>query len=288
MSDAAQGELPDHEVFKRPLKVEPVYEQWDTPRNYRDYAMGAALPDRVRVWRIQNVAKAGNFSSGVIAFHYAFTDSPDAEILTAGFNVGKESGAMGVGRQGNFLQWGFSASPAKMTEAGKAFFINCICYIRKFEGKGPIIRKQSLGREYSIYLASLIDRIKSKDFLGSIATPELLEQYKGNAAGLAGYYRQNVELMYKEGSCRVDTQLQELGIRSNRQLATLERLIALLRDEQKAAVARTLLGRYTLETFTEAEEWEKWYKANRDRIFFSDAGGYKFFVAPEGYLAATP
>jgi hypothetical protein len=41
---------------------------------------------------------------------------------------------VGGGRDHNFLQWGFSAPPSKMTSAGGNLFINCVCYIAKFKG----------------------------------------------------------------------------------------------------------------------------------------------------------
>jgi len=105
MGDAAQGEPRQHEVFSQPLKVQPAFEFWPTPKTYREYPGGEHLPDKIKVWRVQNTGKR---SGGVVARYYGFEDSPDAEILTAGFNDGKESGAVGVGRHGNFLQWGFS------------------------------------------------------------------------------------------------------------------------------------------------------------------------------------
>ena len=57
MSDAAQGEPIPHEVFRTPFKVEPQFEMWPTPPNYRNYSLGEKLPDRLKVWRVQNSGK---------------------------------------------------------------------------------------------------------------------------------------------------------------------------------------------------------------------------------------
>jgi len=57
-----------------------------------------------------------------------------------------------------------------------------------------------------------------------------------------------------------------------------------LQDDAHADTARRLLARYTNQSFESAEEWQSWFESNRDRIFFSDVGGYKFLVIPEGYL----
>ncbi len=140
MSDAAQGELPKHEVFSKPFRVEPVYEMWDTPSNYRRYPGGKDLPNQVKVWRVQQNGTKQEKNArpyGAVARPWKSGDPPGTEVLVAGYNVGKMDGAVAVGRDGNFLQWGFSAPPAKMTEAGRNFFLNCVCYIARFSERRP-------------------------------------------------------------------------------------------------------------------------------------------------------
>ncbi len=141
MSEAAQGELPKHEIFSAPFKVEPAYEMWETPNNYRRYPGGSSLPDKLKVWRVQQQAadrKSRMVSPyGAVAKPWNPSEAPNSEMLVAGYNLGKMDGAVAVGRERNFLQWGFSAPPSKMTEAGRALFLNAICYIAKFPGKGP-------------------------------------------------------------------------------------------------------------------------------------------------------
>ncbi len=144
MSDAAQGELPRHEIFSKPLKVEPVYEEWETPKNYRRYPGGDSLPNQLKVWRVQQLrGKEDRMVPpyGAVSRAWKTSDSPDAEVFVEGYNTGKMDGAVAVGRHGNFLQWGFSAPPSKMTEAGRAFFLNSISYIARFNGKTPSFEK---------------------------------------------------------------------------------------------------------------------------------------------------
>jgi hypothetical protein len=282
MGDAAHAELLDHEVYQKPFKVEPDFEQRDTPANYRDRHLGDdKLPDKMKVWRVQNTGKT---SGSVVARSYGFTDSPDAEVLALGFNHGKEYGAVGVGRHGNFLQWGYSAPPSKMTDAGKKFFVNCVCYIKRFDGKAPLVRTRSSHRLDALRLAALINRIKDKEFFSGSFSSDLMEKYQGDPNGLVQYYKTDFELIYRDKVYRIDSELKLLGLDSNRSVDTLERLVGLLRDQTHADTARGLLARYTNESFASAEQWQQWLTANRDRIFFSDVGGYKFFVAPKGYL----
>ena len=113
---------------------------WETPSSYRRYPGGGHLPDKLRVWRVQKLARDQKTRMvapyGAVAKPWKPSEAPHTEILVAGYNTGKMDGAVAVGRDRNFLQWGFSAPPSKMTEAGRAFFLNSVCYIAKLPGKG--------------------------------------------------------------------------------------------------------------------------------------------------------
>jgi hypothetical protein len=284
MEDAAHAGSLEHEVYQTPFKVEPEFEQWDTPANYHRRHLGKdKLPDKMKVWRVQKTARN---SGNVVSRSYGFTDSPDAEVLALGFNHGKEYGAVGVGRHGNFLQWGYSASPSKMTEAGKKFFLNCICYIHRFDGKAPLIRRTSSDRLNALRLAAVITRIRGdkKEFFTGIFPTELWDKYGTDPDGLVQYYRENLEFIYWNRVFIIDGELKSLGLDSNRSLGTLEQLIGLLQDDTHADTAQRLLARYTNQSFQNADGWKQWLEDNRDRVFFSDVGGYKFFVVPKGYL----
>jgi hypothetical protein len=54
----------------------------------------------------------------------------------------------------------------------------------------------------------------------------------------------------------------------------------MLERKEQSELALRLLKRYTQERFETASQWRTWLNANRSRLFFSDVGGYKFFVAP--------
>jgi len=285
MGDAAQGEPRQHEVFSKPFKVQPAFEFWKTPSNYREYPGGKDLPDKTKVWRVQNTGKN---VGGVVSHCFGYEDSPDAEVLTAGFNDGKESGAVGVGRHGNFLQWGFSGPPSRMTEPGKRFFLNCICYIHKFDGKPPLIRVQASDRLRAVELALVSNRIKNPKFRTDMFAADLLDKSKGDAALLAKFYQDNLELVYRDKKYCIDLELPAMGLQSNRKVETLKRLIELLDDPRHAADAREALRRYTRESFETPQEWRAWFEKSRDRIYFTDVGGYKFLVAPQGYPVRPP
>ncbi|MBN1975711.1 MAG: hypothetical protein JW787_18905 [Sedimentisphaerales bacterium] len=79
--------------------------------------------------------------AGAVSDVIKLKDYPDAEVILLGFAPGKSYLATGIGRHGNFLQWGWSAPPSKMTPDGRDLFINCICYIHKYDGVAPEFRK---------------------------------------------------------------------------------------------------------------------------------------------------
>jgi hypothetical protein len=240
----------------------------------------------MEIWYVQRTDKS---YGGVVSRAYGFEDSPDAEALVLGLNGGKEYGAVGIGRQGNFLQWGYSAPPSQMTDAGKKLFINCICYIAQFKGKSPLVQRQGSPREDALRLGAVADKIKNEQFFPQNFGAELSDDYVNDPNRIVQYYVDNFELIYRqfsnhEGGFRVDKELKDLGIPSNRKISTLERLIELLDDPEKSETAEIVLKRYTDFTFETSNQWRQWLEQNRDRIFFSDFGGYKFLVAPEGYL----
>jgi hypothetical protein len=290
--------------------VQPEFESWDTPENYNYFHVGPdKLPNKMKVWLVQKLGKKGG---GVVAYGEGFTDSPDAEILVLGFNTGKPYGSVGVGRHGNFLQWGYSAPPSQMTEPGRRLFLNCIYYIDRFDGKAPLVRDQSSPRTAVLWSARSINRGSGdpkQSFLHSFPE-ELYEQYHADPNGLVRYYRENLEWIYRDRPFRrgdkitarspqeilklvqrdqifrVDEELKGLGIDSNRKVASVQRLIGLLDDPQRVAVAKKVLSRYIEQSFDTPQQWRQWFDENKDRLYFTDVGGYKFIVVPEGYLAA--
>lgn len=283
MGDAAHVGSLEHTVFGKPLRVEPRLESWDTPSNYREFPDGDKLPDKMKVWRVQDT---GQTYGGVVSRFYGFTDSPDTEIIASGYNGGKEYGAVGIGRHGNVLQWGFSAPPSQMTKAGQRLFLNCMCYIHRFDRTGPLVRKSGSHRMNAIRLADLIDRITDEEFFTRTFPAELQKKYYKDPEGLVKYYRDNVEFIYRDKVFVVDHELKALGIRSNREMSTLEQLVALLNDGQSEEMAKKLLARYTKRSFATTKAWQAWLEKHRDRIYFSDVGGYKFLTVPEGYITS--
>jgi len=86
------------------------------------------------------VQDSGRDTYGAVAEPFAKNAPADCEVITCGLDTHKGPEHISVGRQGNFLFWGFGSPPAQMTDAGKAFYLNCLNYIAQFKDKPPIDR----------------------------------------------------------------------------------------------------------------------------------------------------
>lgn len=96
---------------------------------------------------------------------------------------------------------------------------------------------------------------------------------------IRGYFAERMPYFRPTGwyELEVDEELRSLGV-GNGDRALLERAVEALGDAEHAAVARTLLERYTAVAFETQAGWRAWLEENRERLFFSEAAGYKWLV----------
>lgn len=264
------------------------------PEKYHRHPEAGSLPEKTNVWLVQD---SGKEYSGVVSAAYNFEGYPDDESLVAGCNA-KSYPHTAIARHGNFLQWGYGEPPSKMTEDGRKLFLNCVCYIRKFAGQIPLVRRAAMNRRWAFHFKAF--------------GRDLGKKYKGRQDELYALYKNDIELLYHEKRkdnyivFLIDFELKNLGIESNRQISTIEQLIELLPDgtspgnasenkgffqrlegkwpqEEKSKSAGRALERYTDEDFDTKQQWKEWLETNRERIYFTDFGGYKFRVIPDDY-----
>lgn len=159
----------DHPIFKGPFKTKMTVEECPTPEDayHYKYYYDGPIPDKLPMWRVQTKGyqDTHGFPIGMVARPWGYTDSPDAEYISSGV-CAKTLDAVAIGRHGNFLHWGFAASPAYMTPEAKVVFANAVAYISKFNGQKIQARKFN-------------DRIATREYLKEIAylvTPEYNEE----------------------------------------------------------------------------------------------------------------
>lgn len=324
----------DHPIFSGPFKTELTLEKCPTPEDAYHYAYyyDGKMPDSIMMWRVQTKGYKTDegFPIGMVSRPWGYTDSPDAEYISSGV-CAKTLDAVAIGRHGNFLTWGFAASPAYMTEEAKAVFANAICYIAQFKGKGMLVRKYNdriATREYLRELTYLATMEPYKERVGwtenanregiekqaearakkargeklseeenyylnfkpqqPMTLEEYLKRYEKDAFAVLGtnldaypkYYAENRDYFYGgEGMyvMTVDEDCKAWGI-ANNDIRLLEKAVSCLEKGEEVERANRILKRYTLCTFTRPEEWRKWLDTYRNRIFFTEAGGWFFMV----------
>lgn len=324
----------EHPIFKGPFPVKMTVRMCPTPSDAFHYAyfMDEPVPDSVLMWKVQNKGYQTHegFRVGMVARPWGFEDSPDAEYISSGV-CAKTLDAVAIGRHGNFLHWGFAASPADMTEEAKTVFANAIVYISRFAGQKPFVRKYNdriATREYvkeQLYLSTREawqERVKSDEefaaeglklkkvvqekqrrgeklnrreemFLNYEPQPpmsyaDMLKRYQGelfdlfgeDEAAYARYYRENIEYFYGgEGMyvLSIDEDVKSLGIPYNDK-RLLDTAIRLLEKGKETEKANRILHRYTLCRFEAPQEWRTWYEKNKERLFFTESGGWLFMV----------
>jgi hypothetical protein len=52
----------------------------------------------------------------------------------------------------------------------------------------------------------------------------------------------------------------------------------MLEQKENVDLAQRVLERYTTQKFTTAAEWRAWFSANKNNLFYTEAGGFKFMV----------
>lgn len=108
---------------------------------------------------------------------------------------------------------------------------------------------------------------------------ELQERFGDDWNAYLAHYQANYDYIYSKGGYEFafDEDAMALGI-ANNDVAILERSIELLEAGEQVELAQRVLERYTEMEFNTAKEWRNWFAASRDKLFFTEVGGYKFLV----------
>ena len=99
------------------------------------------------------------------------------------------------------------------------------------------------------------------------------DRYSEYFEGKDGYYFDDKA----QGNIVVDEDAKFLKIPIG-DIRLLEKAIDLLGDEATSAMGQRLLDRYTLRKFSTQRQWKEWFAANREKIFFSEGGGWVYLV----------
>jgi hypothetical protein len=168
---------------------------------------------------------------------------------------------------------------------------------RAFQEQEPTIREMFKDhpellpkdcKDIDSYLAMMKTSLAKQEAaaLADLLPADLRERFGADSDQYLAYYRQNLEFLRPAAADShrfvVDEEAKAVGP-SNRKVDLLDRCVTMLERKDQPELATRLLQRYTQETFETAQQWREWLEKNRDRLFFSDVGGYKFFVAPANH-----
>jgi hypothetical protein len=278
----AHGMRLEHPIFHGPLSVSIELEEASKPENYDSWPGGAEMPAKIPVWTVQTASYPA-VDPGLVSDSFGFEDSPDAEWISSGINS-KGPTSLALGRHANLFLWGFSADPTQLTESGKRVFVNTICWMKQFDGARPLITaKPYSSRDWALvyagYISDFGDDASKAQYIERSFPKRVLESVGKDGEQLATFYRENLEYLIRtEHGFDVDDDLKVLGA-GNRSPSFLPALIARWTAAPADELCARLAARYVDEPAPRsAAELREWYEAQRDRLFFSDCGGFKWCV----------
>ena len=254
----AYGMKKEHPIFKGPYPVKMTMTDRPTPEGAKEYAplIGETMPETTSMWRVQNKGYMTNrnFKVGMVVRPWGYEDSPEAEWISGGESA-KSYDAMAIGRHANWLHWGFSASPADMTDEAKPVFANAVVYISKFAGQHIIARKLNEGIATRTRATEMKYRVSKKVYDNFV---ESTEKYNDQVKTMAD------SLKNKEaaGEKLTDLDKQYLMMAEHPQpIPTYEQFL-----QQQAGELFAKFG-------TDAEAYGKYFKENTP-YFYGNVGGY--------------
>ena len=278
----------EHAIFHSPLKADITLdgEPWEE------------AGDGQHTWIVQTGKEGKENDYGVVSDGHGFEDSPDCERISGGVNS-KGPHALAIGRQANMLQWGFYCAPDRMTQSARKVFLNALVYMRQFDGEKPLVAKKSIGRGWLRQYADALSKLTpaqrketgERTYAAYLRTKFPAELLDGDDVvdKLNAWLQTNEErfVANENREVTVDTDLVELRT-SNRTPGFFAAVIARLEKNAGDALAARLIAHYLPKDVEgTAAGVRSFWEHNRASLFFSDVGGYRWFVDPRP-RAASP
>lgn len=269
----------EHPIFNKPLDPEIKLEPDDWEKDF----------DPRGTWLVQTgeLGSGKGNDYGIVSDGHGFEDSPDCERISGGINS-KGPHAIAIGRQANLLQWGFYAAPDRMTESARKVFLNAIVYMKQFAGQQPLVKKKARSRNWFVQYVASVRKLPTMDakyrdsyrnYLKRCFPKGVIAEFGLDAEALERWRQANEEYIYSEERYQlaIDEDLKKLEL-SNRKPEFLDWVTRRLTDDPRDPLALKLAGRYLGQNGRDARTAIAWIRANRKWLFFSDRGGYRWYV----------
>jgi len=228
---------------------------------------------------------------GWVSYDSTVVDSPDVEIVCGGINEKPSIGAA-IWRQGHLLHFGFDLAPGEMNDVGRALLVNSIVYIARFREDRALcvspsafaggVRARDSIAKWLTGDSLPIDSVRA--MFAADATAGAL----GDRAELKAWFDEHRDWLRpdRDGKLAVDADAMALRLAYDR-IEALEAAAAIVAGaagggpDSGAHHARSLLERYVPEgpaPGAKGSAWKEWLAANRPYLFFSEWGGYRWYV----------
>jgi len=166
--------------------------------------------------------------------------------------------------------------------ANMAFYLNMDSTMKAIKAKQAAGEQLSpIEQVYTQYPAP--EKPKAEPFADYMRKrePKLFHIFGEDEAEYARYYDRNKPYFYPTSDgyyLDIDEDVRAVGI-ANNDIRILDKAIELLENGgTDAAMGKRILERYTLCRFPTPAEWKAWLTANRDRMFFTESGGWLWLV----------
>jgi hypothetical protein len=286
--------LSDHRIFSNPLLIDiGATVSIPMPTAFADELKAPQVdvfPLVDNIGRYQTVIN--DFRRGWCTYFYEFADVPEVEFFSGGINE-KTPRAAALWRQGQLFHFGFEQSPAEMNASGRAMLVNAIAYISRFTEDRPIdVSPSVFGSEpiamtrrraayftdparYPTYRMEWLTNTFSMSALNSF-------DWRDRAAATAWFELVRPWLHPGPGNLlEVDEEAKSLGTLFDRP-EFFPNTIRAMHDESTRTQAASVLARYAPEGpgAGTPEAWTKWWDDNAPYLFYSEMGGYRWYVDP--------
>ncbi len=287
--------LRDHPIFQSPVAIDraqlvlrPWPAEWVDPHDKNEILV---LP----------LIRAGLKPSapGWCTYTREMAEAPEIEVFCGGINA-KTSTAAAIWRQGNLLHYGFEISPDEMNEWGKALLVDAVAYISRFTEDRPIMQTPSPFAGSTFMTRATIERVIAShdesrwDYLTPHLDGGMLTRAGiRNLSTFANWYPMVRDFLYpdQEARLKVDEDARGLGINPSRPEFFERAITALTGSDEQAEPMRRMLERYAPEgpgRSAPARAWANWWQANREYLFFGEAGGYRWYLDPLAKARRVP